>query len=218
MLLRFFSLCETFRLWQSQLRQGMETSWDMLDLMTACACIYTNSYIAIDMPRRRMWQMSFVRLSTLLLWKEELQYSLWSANNFMWWHLWKGTLHILLIIFLCSYPTLIDSINSSFWLVEYIGAKRDATKAVAQLVGSLWYVGQAGNHFHFLTDRDHAQTKRCRCGQSKKLVQCCQPYLCEKRCGKDRNCGRHQCKKKCCQGNCPPCEEVLWWSLIHTAT
>ena len=29
---------------------------------------------------------------------------------------------------------------------------------------------------------------------------------CERRCTATRSCGRHQCKRKCCDGNCPPCD------------
>ncbi len=31
---------------------------------------------------------------------------------------------------------------------------------------------------------------------------------CEKRCTAIRNCGRHPCKRRCCNGNCPPCDQV----------
>ncbi|XP_066929991.1 NF-X1-type zinc finger protein NFXL1-like [Clytia hemisphaerica] len=50
--------------------------------------------------------------------------------------------------------------------------------------------------------------KSCRCGKKKKLVPCSQPLICESKCTKTRNCGRHPCKKKCCNGSCPPCEQV----------
>lgn len=50
--------------------------------------------------------------------------------------------------------------------------------------------------------------KPCRCGFSKKSVQCYQEFICEKRCTRLRNCKKHQCKKKCCKGDCPPCNET----------
>jgi len=51
--------------------------------------------------------------------------------------------------------------------------------------------------------------RHCRCGRRKKDVPCCQQaFLCDVKCTKLRNCGRHPCKKKCCDGNCPPCEQV----------
>lgn len=50
--------------------------------------------------------------------------------------------------------------------------------------------------------------KRCPCKQSRKQVQCWQDYVCDRKCTRKRNCLRHQCKKKCCTGNCPPCPEV----------
>lgn len=35
---------------------------------------------------------------------------------------------------------------------------------------------------------------------------CCR---CDRRCTGMRACGRHQCKKRCCDGNHPPCDQVL---------
>ncbi|XP_064636261.1 NF-X1-type zinc finger protein NFXL1-like [Lineus longissimus] len=49
--------------------------------------------------------------------------------------------------------------------------------------------------------------KRCRCGARQKEVQCYKDYQCETRCNKMKDCGRHQCKKKCCDGKCPPCDQ-----------
>ena len=31
---------------------------------------------------------------------------------------------------------------------------------------------------------------------------------CERRCTATRSCGRHLCKRRCCDGNCPPCDQV----------
>ena len=31
---------------------------------------------------------------------------------------------------------------------------------------------------------------------------------CERRCTATRSCGRHPCKRRCCDGNCPPCDQV----------
>jgi hypothetical protein len=47
-----------------------------------------------------------------------------------------------------------------------------------------------------------------RCGKSAKEVLCFQDFTCERRCGGTRACGRHACKRRCCDGACPPCEEV----------
>eukprot|EP00927_Polykrikos_kofoidii_P043078 TRINITY_DN37138_c0_g1_i1.p1 TRINITY_DN37138_c0_g1~~TRINITY_DN37138_c0_g1_i1.p1 ORF type:complete len:1075 (+),score=167.67 TRINITY_DN37138_c0_g1_i1:244-3468(+) len=47
--------------------------------------------------------------------------------------------------------------------------------------------------------------KTCRCGSMTKEVACSQEMLCERKCNKDRNCGRHQCHRRCCDGKCPPC-------------
>uniref|UniRef100_A0A4X2KRY0 Nuclear transcription factor, X-box binding like 1 n=1 Tax=Vombatus ursinus TaxID=29139 RepID=A0A4X2KRY0_VOMUR len=48
--------------------------------------------------------------------------------------------------------------------------------------------------------------KHCRCGKHTKRMPCHKPYLCETKCIKMRDCQRHQCKRKCCPGNCPPCD------------
>ncbi|CAN4101462.1 unnamed protein product [Withania somnifera] len=51
-------------------------------------------------------------------------------------------------------------------------------------------------------------TKSCRCGSFKKQVPCYQDMTCERKCQKIRDCGRHACKRRCCDGDCPPCSEV----------
>ncbi|MQL88742.1 hypothetical protein Taro_021316 [Colocasia esculenta] len=50
--------------------------------------------------------------------------------------------------------------------------------------------------------------KFCRCGSLKKEVPCYQDLICERKCQKLRDCGRHACKRRCCDGNCPPCPEI----------
>jgi len=50
--------------------------------------------------------------------------------------------------------------------------------------------------------------KTCRCRRRTKKIPCSQIFTCDFKCNNMRNCGRHQCKKKCCDGNCPPCEQV----------
>lgn len=49
--------------------------------------------------------------------------------------------------------------------------------------------------------------KFCRCGQHSKEIQCCKPYLCETKCKRMRDCNKHSCNRKCCDGTCPPCEK-----------
>ncbi|MCD7452472.1 NF-X1-type zinc finger protein nfxl2 [Datura stramonium] len=51
-------------------------------------------------------------------------------------------------------------------------------------------------------------TKSCRCGSFKKQVPCYQDMTCERKCQKMRDCGRHACKRRCCDGDCPPCSEM----------
>ncbi|KAL1808985.1 hypothetical protein ACET3Z_025975 [Daucus carota] len=51
-------------------------------------------------------------------------------------------------------------------------------------------------------------TKSCRCGSLKKQVPCYQDLACERKCQSLRDCGRHACKRRCCDGDCPPCSEI----------
>eukprot|EP01018_Ginkgo_biloba_P000730 Gb_02007 [translate_table: standard] len=51
-------------------------------------------------------------------------------------------------------------------------------------------------------------SKSCRCGSLKKQVPCHQDLLCERKCQRVRDCGRHACKRRCCDGDCPPCSEI----------
>ncbi|XP_072040523.1 NF-X1-type zinc finger protein NFXL1-like [Amphiura filiformis] len=50
-------------------------------------------------------------------------------------------------------------------------------------------------------------TKKCRCGLRERSVLCHKEYLCDSKCSQMRDCTRHQCKRKCCDGSCPPCEQ-----------
>ncbi|XP_064481964.1 NF-X1-type zinc finger protein NFXL1-like [Ornithodoros turicata] len=49
--------------------------------------------------------------------------------------------------------------------------------------------------------------KRCQCSAREKSVPCSKPYYCETKCKRTRDCRRHPCNKKCCNGSCPPCEQ-----------
>ncbi|RLW09358.1 hypothetical protein DV515_00002822, partial [Chloebia gouldiae] len=55
--------------------------------------------------------------------------------------------------------------------------------------------------------------KQCRCGKHTKRMPCHKPYLCETKCTKIRDCQKHQCRRKCCSGNCPPCDQVCGRTL-----
>ncbi|URD85055.1 hypothetical protein MUK42_28528 [Musa troglodytarum] len=50
--------------------------------------------------------------------------------------------------------------------------------------------------------------KSCRCWGLKKEVPCYQDLVCERKCQQVRDCGRHACKRRCCDGDCPPCPEI----------
>ncbi|XP_015776408.1 PREDICTED: NF-X1-type zinc finger protein NFXL1-like [Acropora digitifera] len=70
---------------------------------------------------------------------------------------------------------------------------------------------------HYCTQRCHTGScgtcrqmikKKCRCGKREKDVVCSQDFLCEIKCQKMRQCERHQCRRKCCNGHCLPCEQI----------
>uniref|UniRef100_A0A5S6QFC7 NF-X1-type domain-containing protein n=1 Tax=Trichuris muris TaxID=70415 RepID=A0A5S6QFC7_TRIMR len=50
--------------------------------------------------------------------------------------------------------------------------------------------------------------KRCRCGLKEKEVQCESEFTCLSKCRRKRACGRHICSRRCCDGQCPPCEKL----------
>lgn len=50
--------------------------------------------------------------------------------------------------------------------------------------------------------------KTCRCGSTTRTVQCSEELRCERRCTRMRSCDRHPCKRRCCDGTCPPCTET----------
>eukprot|EP00899_Mesostigma_viride_P018045 jgi/Mesvir1/26241/Mv05719-RA.2 len=50
--------------------------------------------------------------------------------------------------------------------------------------------------------------KQCRCGALTRSVPCHETVKCQSKCTRPRNCERHQCKRRCCDGDCPPCPEV----------
>lgn len=69
---------------------------------------------------------------------------------------------------------------------------------------------------HHCSQRCHAgscppclqiRPKRCRCGAREKEVPCSREYTCETKCKRLRDCRRHPCSRKCCDGSCPPCEQ-----------
>ena len=71
---------------------------------------------------------------------------------------------------------------------------------------------------HYCAERCHvgpcpqtcrtAVEKSCNCGRMTRTVQCQEEFRCDRRCTQMRACGRHACKRRCCDGHCPPCEET----------
>ena len=50
--------------------------------------------------------------------------------------------------------------------------------------------------------------KICKCRSVSKSTLCSREFLCDRRCMLPRTCGRHTCRKKCCDGHCLPCDEI----------
>lgn len=51
------------------------------------------------------------------------------------------------------------------------------------------------------------RVKHCRCGAREKETACSKELVCDLKCKKLRDCGRHTCSRKCCVGECPSCEQ-----------
>eukprot|EP01130_Rhizamoeba_saxonica_P015266 TRINITY_DN6810_c0_g1_i7.p1 TRINITY_DN6810_c0_g1~~TRINITY_DN6810_c0_g1_i7.p1 ORF type:complete len:690 (-),score=77.20 TRINITY_DN6810_c0_g1_i7:32-2101(-) len=52
-------------------------------------------------------------------------------------------------------------------------------------------------------------TKPCRCGRVKKnRTKCSEEVICKIKCRNMRDCGNHKCSKRCCDGDCQPCEKI----------
>ena len=50
--------------------------------------------------------------------------------------------------------------------------------------------------------------KRCRCGARQKELPCAKSFTCETKCQKMKACGRHMCKRRCCDGlTCSECDQ-----------
>lgn len=51
--------------------------------------------------------------------------------------------------------------------------------------------------------------KKCRCGIHEKELPCWKIFTCETKCKQMRDCGKHTCNKKCCDGrSCQQCDKV----------
>ncbi|XP_067613694.1 NF-X1-type zinc finger protein NFXL1 [Eurosta solidaginis] len=51
--------------------------------------------------------------------------------------------------------------------------------------------------------------KKCRCGMHEKELPCWKSFTCETKCKQMRDCGKHACNKKCCDGRtCSQCDKV----------
>ena len=49
--------------------------------------------------------------------------------------------------------------------------------------------------------------KTCRCGNKRRDITCSKEVNCEIKCKSMRDCRKHACNRKCCDKNCPPCEQ-----------
>ncbi|XP_028041296.1 NF-X1-type zinc finger protein NFXL1 [Bombyx mandarina] len=50
--------------------------------------------------------------------------------------------------------------------------------------------------------------KKCQCGTHLRSLPCSKEFRCETKCRGTRPCRKHSCGRKCCNGNCPPCEKI----------
>lgn len=49
--------------------------------------------------------------------------------------------------------------------------------------------------------------KKCQCSSHKRALPCSRDFKCDTKCRGTRPCNKHSCGRKCCNGNCPPCEK-----------
>lgn len=54
-------------------------------------------------------------------------------------------------------------------------------------------------------------TRKCGCGRSERMMQCCQKddLECNAQCDKDLNCEVHRCERRCHHGECGDCEKEI---------
>ncbi|XP_047520104.1 NF-X1-type zinc finger protein NFXL1 [Pieris napi] len=50
--------------------------------------------------------------------------------------------------------------------------------------------------------------KKCHCSTHARSLPCSKDFRCDTKCRGIRPCGKHVCARKCCSGNCPPCEKL----------
>ncbi|KAI5070208.1 hypothetical protein GOP47_0014551 [Adiantum capillus-veneris] len=87
--------------------------------------------------------------------------------------------------------------------VRNIGARKFAIKGLAESVNSKrCHMGDCKTICRIVT------LKVCRCGSLRKEAPCYQDLQCDRKCQFLRDCKRHPCKRRCCNGDCPPCSEV----------
>ncbi|XP_031617999.1 NF-X1-type zinc finger protein NFXL1 isoform X1 [Contarinia nasturtii] len=55
--------------------------------------------------------------------------------------------------------------------------------------------------------------KKCRCGNYSKELPCSKTFLCEAKCKRMRDCNKHACNRKCCDGDCSPCDKICGKTL-----
>ncbi|KAF3825226.1 hypothetical protein GH733_005860, partial [Mirounga leonina] len=97
----------------------------------------------------------------------------------------KGSVHVRSQSFLCR-------VQKMYQLVEIVVTK---------------YLNVESIDVHSVVTEVLEVEKHCRCGKHTKRMPCHKPYLCETKCVKMRDCQKHQCRRKCCPGNCPPCDQ-----------
>ncbi|RXG62012.1 NF-X1-type zinc finger protein NFXL1 [Armadillidium vulgare] len=75
---------------------------------------------------------------------------------------------------------------------------------------------------HFCAERCHkyacpsciqVRVKKCSCGLREKELPCSKTYICDVKCKRKRDCGRHLCNRKCCSGDCPSCDQICGKTL-----
>ena len=55
--------------------------------------------------------------------------------------------------------------------------------------------------------------KACKCGYITKEIACYKQLSCENKCKNLKSCNKHPCNRKCCDGQCPPCDKLCGRTL-----
>lgn len=167
-----------------------ELSWVLLGfrkwLLTP---LYLTCGVDVGVPFRQLWRMPQTSKKVLSLWEKKLE-------------MFSVLLLCLLLLLMLGY---VEQDCSS-----EVSCCDDTCSRVSSVTFLFWYILYF--YYQVLTCGEHKcvrmchfgdcgpclqmTMKSCKCGQKKKSVLCPQEFLCESKCQRMRQCGRHLCRRK----------------------